>query len=563
MFHTRLFAVALLLILTFNSIYAAYRAPACSRDGMAATPHPLATEAAVAVLKAGGNAVDAAVAAAFVLAVTTPYHSGIGGGEFAIVRTVEGLITTLDARECAPAKLTASLFIDPKSSEPIKGKSETGGLAAGVPGSVLGRVELVRRFGKLPLKSDVAGAIRLAEGGFAVDWYLANQLKSNVKEMREANATPFLKDDTLCLSRGDWILQPALARTLTTIANDNGESFYHGEMAVGIARSDVETGGVMTSSDLAGYRVIEREPIHFSYRDFDIYSMAPPSSGGLCLAEILQTLEPISLKDLQYGSPKSIHLEASAFERAFADRAQFIGDPAFTPIPLGMASKKYAQQQCNTIDLNKRTTVSTPTSFPNSKSSHTSHLSVIDKDGMMCSITTSVNGGFGSFVWISEYGFFLNNTMDDFTISTKTENQFKLKQGEVNRVEPGKRPLSSMSPTLVLKGGKPYLALGSVGGPRIITSVAQMLVNIIDYRMDVQGAIDAPRIHMQWQPDALYMEQEMSPLVRASLEGIGWKVEAGGHWSLSQAVMLDEDGLFYGGADSRGIGSAAGPLPLP
>lgn len=560
-----IYSTIIALLLSSSISIAAYRAPACSRDGMAATPHPAATEAAVAVLRAGGNAADAAAAAAFALSVVEPYHSGIGGGEFILVRMVkDGKVIALDARECASSAATPESYLDTVTGEPHPSKSWKGGMAAGTPGSVAGRTELVKRFGKLALTKVLAPSVKLAREGFPADRYLVSVVTNNQDRIAEVGASEVFLPKGRAPERGDLILQPNLALTLESIGKDQGDSFYSGKIADQISAACQASGGVMSSEDLEAYQVIERQPVHFTYRGLDVYSMPPPSSGGLCLAEILNILEIYPLAYLGAGSSEVLHLEASAFERAFADRREFLADPAFIPQPMGMASKDYAVKLSKDIDRRLRTPVAGAGDPWPYESANTSHLSVIDRDGNMCSITTSVNGAFGSFVYIKELGFFLNNTMDDFTISAKSVNQFGLNQGEVNEVAPGKRPLSSMSPTLVLKDGQPYLALGSVGGPRIITSVAQMLVNIIDFGMDVQAALDYPRIHMQYKPDTLYTETEMSEPIISDLNDRGWHVVRENHWSLSQAVQVDwNKKLFYGAGDSRGVGLASGPTLLP
>jgi len=563
--NSRLAALLAAVILCSASLSAAAsRSPSCSREGMAATPHYLATEAAVEILGAGGNAADAAVAAAFALAVVEPYHSGIGGGEFILLRMAkDGQVFALDARECAPKESTPNQYLM-ENGEPHSTKSARGGLAVGVPGSVAGRVELAKKHGRLHLKQSLAPAIRLAKDGFPADRYLVEAIRNNQDRLSECGAGEAFLRGRRVPHRGDIIIQQKLASTLGRIAADEGKSFYRGEDARLLAEAVRTAGGVMTSADLSDYRVIPRSPVKFRYRDAEIYSMSPPSSGGLCIAEILNILEGFPLSYLGAGSAEALHLQASAFERAFADRREFLADPDFVPQPLGMASEEYGIKRREGIDRAFRIPITGAGDPWIHESDQTSHLSVIDKDGSMVSITTSINGAFGSFVYLAELGFFLNNTMDDFTISSMSANQFALSQGEVNRIEGGKRPLSSMSPTLVLKNGEPWLALGSVGGPRIITSVAQMLLNIIDFGMDVQAAIDAPRIHMQFRPDTLYVEKECSPETIADLRQRGWEVVKSGYWSLSQAVQYDRaTGLFYGGSDSRGVGSAAGPKPVP
>jgi len=561
--------ISLLLVLAFAfaaTAVAAYRAPAWSKDGMAATPHAEATNAAVEILQAGGNAVDAAVAAAFALSVVEQYHSGLGGGEFALVHIVKtGATVSIDARECAPQAATSDMFIDPATGEPFERASYLGGWAVGVPGSVAGRIELVKRYGKLPLARVIAPALKLARDGFIVDSYLARRIETAQDALAEDETAGriFFKDGRP-LERGDLLKQPQLARTLEQIAKDQGRSFYHDEQAAFIAAACRRAGGILTTEDLAAYKVIQREPVRFDYRGHAIYSMPPPSSGGVCLAEILNILEGFPLDYLEPGGAESYNLIASAFEAAFADRSVWLGDPDFNPIPVeGLTSKAYAEKLRKKIDRQYRNPIDKPGDpWGTETDGNTSHISVIDREGDMCAITTSVNSAFGSQVFVPELGFFLNSTMDDFAKQPGAPNKWDLIGSEVNSIEPGKRPLSSMSPTLVFKNGKPYLCLGSVGGPRIISSVAQIIVNVIDFSMDIQAAIDAPRIHTQWQPDKLYVEDEIPPEVFKELRLRGWEVQKDGHWSLSQGVMIDFDKHeFFGASDARGVGTA-GPLDV-
>lgn len=558
-FYTRL--VSLTILLLFTSSAAATRAPAWSKEGMAATPHPAATAAAVEILRAGGNAVDATVCAAFVLSVVEPYHSGLGGGEFALLRFAkDGRVRVLDARESAPLASTPDMYIDPATGEPHSTKSQRGGLAVGVPGSVAGRIELIEKYGNLPLKKVLAPAVSLARNGFRIDRVLAARIKSSADYFAENahTANVFLKNNQPP-ERGELLIQKRLADTIEKIATDRGASFYHGRMAEAIVKADISEGGILTASDLASYRFIWREPIRFTYRNFEIYSMPPPSSGGICLAEILNILEAFPIDYLPQGGAESYHIIASAFERAFADRSKWLGDGDFNPIPVeGLTSRQYADKLREDINRNWRVKVDEagdPWIFD--QEGNTSHISVIDAAGNMCSMTTSINGAFGSRVYVPELGIFLNNTMDDFSLAPSVPNQFDLIGGDINGIAPGKRPLSSMSPTLVLEDGEPFMALGSVGGPKIITSVAQTLINVIDYRMDVQAAIDAPRIHMQWRPDKLSVEAAVPPEVTDNLRIRGWSIDQKDMWSLTQAVMFDrETRVFYGASDSRGVGSA-------
>jgi gamma-glutamyltranspeptidase/glutathione hydrolase len=562
---TLIIALFLLLAGAITGL-SAYRAPVWSRSGMAATPHPVATDAAVEILKAGGNAVDAALAAAFALSVVEPYHSGLGGGEFAVIwKVADGQAAALDARECAPAAATSDMFLDKTTGKADENESWRGGLAVGVPGSVAGRVELHRTYGRLPLSDVVAPAVRLARDGFIIDRYLADRIQGSRDALAESGAGVVFMPHGTPLQRGDVLVQPALAAALERIANDRGASFHTGADGQAIVRDCRKAGGILTVDDLAHYRAVWREPVRFSYRGLDVISMPPPSSGGVCLAEILNILEGFPLSYLEPGGSEAYHLLASSFEAAFADRAAWLGDPDFVPQPIsGMTSRKYAAKLREPINRQIHNPVaSAGEPWPFENDANTSHISVIDRNGNMCALTTSVNTAFGSLVYVPELGIFLNSTMDDFAKGPKDPNEWGLVGGDANRIAPGKRPLSSMCPTIILKNGKSYLCIGSVGGPRIISSVVQIIVNVVDFKMDVQAAIDAPRIHYQWRPDKLYCEKEIPPEVVRELTVKRWDVEHGGNWSLSQGVEFNaETGCFYGASDARGVGTAA-PAEAP
>jgi len=528
---------------------------------MAATPHIAATAAAVEVLEAGGNAVDAVVAASFALAVVEQYHSGLGGGEFTLLRMVkDAKVRVLDARESTPLKSSADMFMNPETDEPYKEKYWLGGLAVGVPGSVAGKVELIAKYGNLPLKEVIAPAYKLAKNGFKLDRVYASSIKRNSDEFAEdTDLAKVFMSKGLPLKRGQVLRQPILANTLQKIGKDKGKSFYHGEMAKNISDACIAHGGIIEQKDMANYKLRWMEPISFNYHGYDIHSMPPPSSGGVCLAMILNILDEFPLEYLGQGSTETYHLIASAFELAFADRSHWLGDPDYADLPVKeLISQDYADKLRKKIDRFSRIPVDGPGNPRLKKpASNTSHISVIDKDGNMCAMTTSVNSSFGSKVFVPELGIFLNNTMVDFSIAPDQPDYFGLIGGNVNRIQPGKRPLSSMSPTLVTYQGKPLIALGSVGGPRIITSVCQILINMIDYSNNIQAAVDAPRIHMQWKPDLLYIESEVAPEIVERLNSMGWIMRQQPLWSLSQAVYKDSlNHYFHGASDARGVGSA-------
>ncbi len=551
-----------ILILLSSYSLAAYHYPEVAHNGMVASPHPLATEIATQILQDGGNAIDAALAAAFALSVVEQYHSGIGGGEFAVIwwaKTKQAF--SLDARECAPNGLSLNLFIDSLTGKPFPFKSKRGGLSVGIPGSVAGRIELHRKFGTISLKDIIQPSIKLARNGFALDRYYADRLKDNQDRFsNDSNIVKVFFHNNKPLESGEVLIQPSLAATLEQIAKDNGKSFYHGEQARYIVNAVNKSGGVFSLQDMANYKVIWREPVKFNYRNIEGYSMPPPSSGGVCIALILNMLEGLPLSYIENYSSEYYHTLASVFEKAYIERAKWLADPDFVPQPVnGLISKPYADSLRKSINRHFHLPTKDAGDPWIYESVNTSHISVIDHEGNMCAITTSINSGFGSLIYVPELGIFLNNTLDDFTISSLQSNQYDFVQGEVNCVEPGKRPLSSMSPTVILKDGKPYLCVGSVGGPRIITSVVQIIVNIVDYNMDIQSAIDAPRIHYQWKPDTIFVEAEISPDITTNLRTKNWNIVKGKTWSLSQGVMFDASkGIFFGASDARGIGTAKG-----
>ena len=565
MIHNRVFRitflVSLFLQLSISESLAAYRAPVWSENGMAATPHTAATAAAVEILEAGGNAVDAVVAASFALAVVEQYHSGLGGGEFTLFRMAkDGKVRVLDARESAPLNATAGMFMNFETNKPKTQKYWLGGLAVGVPGSVAGKVELITKYGKLPLEEVIMPAYRLAKDGFKLDRVFASSIKRSADEFEEDAdiAKVFLRNNQP-LKRGQLLRQPALAKTLQKIGKDKGRSFYHGEMAKHISVACLAHGGIIEQNDMANYKLRWMEPITFRYRGYVIHSMPPPSSGGVCLAMIFNILDEFPLTYLGQGSAESFHLIASAFESAFADRSHWLGDPDYSDLPVKeLISNEYTDNLRKNIDRFSRNPVSGPGNPRLKKpASNTSHISVIDSEGNMCSMTTSVNSSFGSKVFVPELGIFLNSTMVDFSIAPDEPDYYGLVGGTVNSIEPGKRPLSSMSPTLVTHQGKPLMAVGSVGGPRIITSVCQILINMIDYGNNIQAAVDAPRIHMQWKPDLLYIESEVAPEIVEKLNSMGWIMRQKPLWSLSQGVYKDSlDNHFHGASDARGVGSA-------
>lgn len=562
---------AVFLWLAALPVSAAAPDPAWGTKGIVATAHPLATQAAYEVLEEGGNAVDAALAAIYTLDVVTGYSEGLGGGEFWVVRWAkDGRILTIDGRESAPMAATHDMYLD-TSGAVVPGLSTFGVLAGGVPGSVAAREEAFKDFGTMPRKRIMRNAIDAAENGFVLTPAQGEIFAAAAPYFQAwpTTAAVMFKHDTTTWGVGDTFVQKDLAATLKRIAKDGAEEFYHGKTAQEIASFMAENGGLITAEDLAGYKPIIREPIHGTYHGYDIYSMPPPSSGGVHLVQMLNMLEGWNLPQFGRYSSQYYHHLGQVMEAAYADRTEFLGDPAWVNVPVeGLISKDYAaslREDINNLWERRVRGPGNPFDFmenpPDSllKPSHTSHLSVMDRWGNVVSLTTSVNTHFGSKVILGSTGIFLNNTMDDFSIQVGHPNAYGLIGKEANAVAPGKRPLSSMTPTIVMKDGKPFMAIGAAGGPRIITATLQSIVNVIDFGADIQEAISDPRIHHQWAPDYLFVDPEISPDCAKSLYEMGHHVIRYDLGAVVQGVMLDpESGLMFGAADPRAGGTAAG-----
>jgi len=487
-------------------------APAEARSGMVASDAPLATRVGVDILRAGGNAIDAAVAIAFALAVVYPEAGNIGGGGFLVVRTADGETAALDFRETAPAAATRDMFLGPDGE--LTDRSITGHLASGVPGAVAGLWEAHRRYGSLPWRDLVEPAVRLAEDGFVIDEAFAAALAAEAERLRRfpASAALFLPGGEPLRAGTRW-RNPELAAVLRRIAEQGPAGFYEGETADLIVAEMRRGGGIITHEDLASYRAVWREPVEFEYRGHRVISMPPPSSGGLTLALIANILEGYDLGALGWNSTETIHLVAEAMRRAFADRNHFLGDPDFVQVPRErFLSKEYARQLRESIARDRATpsgrVLPGGTTAFDAEGDHTTHFSVVDALGNAVALTTTINSLYGSAVTVTGAGFVLNNEMDDFAAKPGEPNQFGLVQGEANAIEPGKRMLSAMTPTIVLApDGAPLLVTGARGGPRIITATFQILSNVVDHGMPLGAAVAAPRIHHQHLPDVLYFEE--------------------------------------------------------
>ena len=550
--------------------------PSHASKAMVATIQPEASRVGVAVMQQGGNAVDAAVAIGFALAVVYPEAGNIGGGGFLLFRRPDGEVHFLDYRETAPAKATANMYLDAQGNV-VPQLSTIGYKSIGVPGSVAGLVYAEQHWGKLALKQVMEPAIRLARDGFTLDYEEAQSFHDSQLAQSPESHRVFQRDGNY-YQAGDVFKQPDLAKTLQRIA-DKPDDFYRGSLARELAAAMQKRGGLITANDLAQYEVKERQAIRGTYRGYEIISAPPPSSGGIALVEILNMLEGYDLTKEGDRSAQSIHLTAEAFQRAFFDRAEFLGDPDFSKIPVAqLIDKRYANAWRETIaprratpsgDLRRPSVFSQLDSYASShpqptsvaEPDHTTHYSVVDSEGNAVSVTITLNDAFGSRVTAEGLGFLLNDEMDDFSSKPGVPNMFGLLQGPANAIGPGKRPLSAMSPTIVLKNGKLFLVLGSPGGPTIISTVANTLMGVVDYGLNIQQAVNAPRFHDQWMPDEILVEATgISPDTLGILEHMGHKIKmTRGYWGDAECIAVDEKtGEFLGASDGRNDGKAAG-----
>ncbi len=575
--------VLLLAVLMVSTVPApAAMQPVHAPHAIVVSVHELASRAGAEIMQAGGNAVDAAVGTGFALAVVHPQAGNLGGGGFMLIRIADGRSRFVDYREKAPAAATANMYLDAQGNV-IDNASVVGYKAVGVPGSVAGMVYAEKEYGKLSLGQVMAPAIKLARDGYPLAWL-------DARDLRDGDLAKFSESRRIFQRNGDYykqgevFRQPELARTLERIAKDPDE-FYHGAMARELAASMQKGGGLITADDLARYEVKEREPIRGTYRGYEIISAPPPSSGGIALLEILNILEGYDLAQAGNRSAASVHLTVEAFRRAFYDRAEFLGDPDFSKIPVAqLIDKKYGAAWRESIDPAhasvskglKRPAIFNqleqyasqhPQTLVIREPEHTTHYSVVDSDGNAVAVTTTLNDSFGSRVTAEGLGFLLNDEMDDFAAKQGVPNLYGLIQGPANAIGPGKRPLSAMTPTIVLKDGKLFLVLGSPGGARIITTVANILMGVLDYGMNIQEAVNAPRFHHQWLPDEVHVEQWFSPDAIKLLQQMRHKVEIGEtvagdwspYWSDGECIAIDpKTGERLGASDARNNGKAVG-----
>ena len=535
--------------------------PEISTGGMVVSQEAVASQVGAEILAQGGNAIDAVVATGYALAVTLPQAGNIGGGGFMMIYLAEENRTiAVDYREMAPAAAHQDLFLNSEGAVD-KNLARFSHRSAGVPGTVAGLNHVLEKYGTLPLKKVMAPAIKLAKRGIKVTYPLAFSFQYGERRLRSSPASLeyFFTNNGELLAAGDHWVQKDLANTLKQIASKGSDAFYRGKIAQQIVAEMEQGGGLITLADLANYRVVEREPVIGSYRGYQIASMPPPSSGGVHLIQMLNILEGYDLKSLGHNSAAYLHRLIETMRRAYADRSEYLGDPDFYPVPVEkLIDKDYAAILRSGINLNKASKSSDigPALKLSEESPQTTHYSVWDKQGNVVSNTYTLNFSFGSGISVSGAGFLLNNEMDDFSAKPGVPNAFGLVGDEANAIEPRKRPLSSMTPTLVFKEGKPVLATGSPGGSTIITVVLQQILNILDFDMNLAEATAAPRIHHQWLPDKVYLEGGISPDTEKLLQQKGHQIERGRVLGRVQAIA-DKDVVFQGVTDNRWPGGGA------
>ncbi len=535
--------------------------PVFAHHGMVSTQEATATRIGVDILKKGGNAVDAAVAVGFALAVTLPRAGAIGGGGFMMVHMAEsGKTVAIDYREMAPAGASGDMYLDAQGNVD-KQRARFSYLSTGVPGTVEGLALALEKYGTMSLAQVMAPAIFLARTGITVTPQMANALHRRQKRLSRHRATAriFLHDDATALTSGERLVQSDLAETLRQIAEQGSDAFYRGDIARKIAADMAANGGLITLDDLNNYRAVVRAPVHGTYRGYDIFSMPPPSSGGVHVIQLLNILEDYPIAFLGHNTADTIHLMAEAMKLAYADRSRYLGDPDFWKVPVaGLTSKAYAAKLRERISLDYATpskNIKSGDPMPY-ESNETTHFSVMDSAGNVVSNTYTLNFSFGSGIVAAGTGILLNNEMDDFSAKPGVPNAYGLIGGEANAIEPGKRPLSSMTPTIVFKDGKAYFATGSPGGSRIITTTLQIIMNVVDHRMNIAAATTASRIHHQWLPDKLRVEVGISDDTLDLLSTMGHHIDVGNAMGSTQTVMRI-DGGFFGAADPRRLGAKA------
>lgn len=531
------------------------------KNGMVVTAHPIASEIGLEVLKRGGNAVDAAVAVQFALAVVYPNAGNLGGGGFFVYRSAKGETAALDFREKAPLGARRDMYLD-MYGDPITDLSLRTQLASGVPGSVDGMVKAHARYGKLAWNELLQPAILLARNGFALTGMQAGELNSRHKSFLEYNPEGVAFTANQHWKQGDKLVQEELAHTLELIRDRGRAGFYEGETAAKIVAEMKSGNGLISLEDLKSYEAKWREPVEGQYRGHKVISMPPSSSGGIALLQLLQSVEEFPLRQWGFQSDSTVQAMVEAERRVYADRATHLGDPDFHAVPhQQLLSPKYNTIRMSDINFSQ----ATPSEAIKAggvgvaESEETTHFSIVDKDGNAVSLTTTLNGSYGSLIVVKGAGFLMNNEMDDFSVKPGAANMYGLVGGRANSIAPGKRMLSSMTPTIVEKNGKLLLVVGTPGGSTIMTSVFQTILNVVDWNMDIQSAVNAPRFHHQWLPDEIAAEkQSFSPELRERLKQKNYKITDRGAIGRVDAILVDESGFLHGGADPRGDDTALG-----
>ncbi len=562
-FLTKTFVMTLSVLISVT-VFADGRTPLRAKNGIVASASEIASQVGVDIMKQGGNAVDASIATAFALAVTWPTAGNIGGGGFMVYHGEDGHATTFDFREKAPLAATERMYLG-LDGLVVDNSNHRSLLSVGVPGTVAGLYKAHESLGSLPWADLVAPAVKLAREGIPISWELYSGFQRNQSfwDQYPSSAEVFLKADGSAYEFGDTWVQPDLANTLELIQNEGRDGFYKGKNAKMLADFMSANGGIITEEDLEKYEAVERAPVRGTYRGFEIVSMPPPSSGGVVIIEMLNILEGFDMASYGHNSAQYLHLLTEAARRSYADRAEHLGDPDFNEsMPLDkLLDKDYAATLRATIDMNKAS-VSSETEFANIyESEDTTHFSVVDKDGNMVSLTYTLENGYGSRIVAEGAGYLLNNEMGDFNAVPGVTNRSGQIGTPPNLIQPEKRMLSSMSPTIVAQGGKPLFAIGSPGGRTIINTTIQAILNVIDHDMNIAEAVEAPRIHHQWLPDVTSFEGSgFSEDTLIIYEDMGHEVRARGEQGTAMGVYNDRDeGLFLGGSDSRaGDGAAVG-----
>ncbi len=558
----RIFFSLILLFASLICIKSEAPEPVRGKNGMVVSAHPIASQVGIEVLKKGGNAIDAAVAVGFALAVVHPSAGNLGGGGFMVIHLENGDQTTFDYREKAPASTHKNIYLDENGNYDPKLSTE-GWSSSGVPGSVAGMLAALEKYGSLPLHEIIQPAIDLAENGFVMDYRMVDFVNAYHKEfMKYPSSKKIYTKDGNKFDENDKLIQKDLAGTLNLIKYSGKAGFYEGRTAGLISQQAKENGGYISLEDLANYEPKERKPLTGNYRGFKVISMGPPSSGGVALIQTLNVLENFEIDKTDFGSSDYIHKLVETFKFVFADRSEHLGDEDFYPVPKEwLLSKDYAQEIFNHIGEEATPASEIKPGIPTyNESLETTHYSVVDKFGNAVSVTTTINSTFGNKIVVEGAGFLMNNEMDDFSAKPGEPNQFGLLGSEANSIVPGKRMLSSMTPTIVLKDEKPILVIGSPGGSRIITTVIQVVLNVIEFEMDIQTAINMPRVHHQWYPDSLYYETyALNKDVVNALKNKGHSIGGNIGIGRAQGIIIDnKEKLFWGASDPRSYGMAVG-----